>query len=835
MNCPEGSPLAPATPDGRFEARGKFLYVGGRKVYLRGVTYGTFRPDPNDDEYPEVATVEQDFAVMAANGVNVVRTYTPPPEWLLDAAAQCGLHVMPSLALERVIGHLNDRRGVAKICAVAKAGFKSIAGHPALACVSLGNELPTSTVRWLGAEKVQDLLLRVTHAVREEDDGALVTFANYPSAEYLELPFLDVVSFNVYLEEPERFSAYVARLQQLAGARPLLMTEIGMDAYRNGLDRQAEVLRWQVRSAFEGGCAGTFVYSWTDEWHRGGEDVFDWEFGLTDRDRNPKPALEAVRGEYQDLPAPRSGALKFSVVVCAYNAAPTIEECLHHATSLEYQDYEVIVIDDGSKDDTAALAAQYPCRVVSTENRGLGAARNLGLKLSTGDVVAYLDSDAYPDPHWLTYLGLAFASADVAGVGGPNIPPPLDPGLAHCVANGPGGPCEVLLDDRVAEHIPGCNMAFRREVLMQLDGCDEQFRTAGDDVDLCWRVQHAGGTIGFHAGAVVWHHRRSSLRAYWRQQTGYGRAEALLEAKWPERYNTLGHVHWSGRIYGLGATAPMRRVTRIYQGVWGSAPFQSLYERSPSSFLVMPLMAEWLLVPAAFVGVGFLGFLWAPFFLAWVLSALALAPLVVQAIGSARGASFPRNVRHTPMLRVIVALLHLMQPVARLKGRLWHGLHPFRRRGSRSLRVPRPRSAWMWSDQWIDPLERLEAWERRLVSSKVVVHRNSAFDRWDLDVRCGPFGRARMLMSVEEHGGGAQLVRWRIWPLWSVPAIACAIVCLAIAPLVNLRSHWLAVGWLATGVAIASAAIVSCAAAVGALLRTVDPADPVPAVELEER
>ena len=101
--------------------------------------------------------------------------------------------------------------------------------------------------------------------------------------------------------------------------------------------------------------------------------------------------LEAVRSEYQDVPAPKSGALKFSVVVCAYNAAATIEECLHHATSLEYQDYEVIVIDDGSRDDTAALAAQYPCRVVSTENRGLGAARTLGLKLSTGDVVAYLD------------------------------------------------------------------------------------------------------------------------------------------------------------------------------------------------------------------------------------------------------------------------------------------------------------------------------------------------------------------------------------------------------------------------------------------------------------
>ncbi|PYO73702.1 MAG: glycosyl transferase, partial [Gemmatimonadetes bacterium] len=109
------------------------------------------------------------------------------------------------------------------------------------------------------------------------------------------------------------------------------------------------------------------------------------------------------------------------------------------------------------------------------------------------------------------------------GVGGPNIAPPGDGPIAECVARAPGGPVHVLLNDREAEHIPGCNMAFRKSCLEAIGGFDPQFRTAGDDVDVCWRLQERGWTLGFHPAALVWHHRRNSLRTYWRQQIGYGR------------------------------------------------------------------------------------------------------------------------------------------------------------------------------------------------------------------------------------------------------------------------------------------------------------------------
>src|SRR5207245_6930080 len=103
-----------------------------------------------------------------------------------------------------------------------------------------------------------------------------------------------------------------------------------------------------------------------------------------------------------------------------------------------------------------------------------------------------------------------------------------------------------------AEHIPGCNMAFRKEALEAIGGFDPVFRTAGDDVDVCWRLRDRGGIIGYAPAAVVWHHRRKSIRKFWKQQVGYGKAEALLERKWPARYSSIGQLSWLGRIYGRG-------------------------------------------------------------------------------------------------------------------------------------------------------------------------------------------------------------------------------------------------------------------------------------------
>lgn len=760
-------------------ARGKFLYAGDEKLYVRGVTYGTFRPNGDGSSFPEPSVVRADFAMMAESAVNTIRTYEPPPRWLLDLAALHGLRVMVGLPWEQHVAFLDERERPKEIEARVRQAVRGCAGHPAVLCYAVGNEIPASVVRWLGRRRTERFIERLYRAAKAEDPQALVTYVSYPTTEYLRLPFLDLVCFNVYLEKAESLRHYLARLQNIAGDRPLIMTELGVDSRRHGLNEQALALDWQVRTAFASGCAGAFVFAWTDEWHRGGYDIEDWDFGLTDRLHRPKPALKAVTAAFREVPfSPDTHWPKVSVVVCSYNGERTLPDCLEGLRKLAYPDYEVIVVNDGSTDNTPAIASEHPLRLISTQNRGLSCARNTGMEAASGEIVAYTDDDARPDAHWLHYLAEAFMREDVVAVGGPNIAPPGDGWIADCVANSPGGPVHVLVSDTEAEHIPGCNMAFRKEALQAIGGFDVRYRAAGDDVDVCWRLQEQGGRIGFHAGAMVWHHRRNSLRAYWKQQQGYGKAEALLEAKWPEKYNPLGHLTWRGRLYGKGLTPPLPGGSaRLYGGSGGRAPFQSIYEPSPGLLRSLPLMPEWVFLVLALTALSALGGLWRPLLLTLPFLGVAIALPVTQAVLAARRASFtskPRNLRELVRLRSMTFLMHLMQPLARLRGRLRWGLTPWRARGPRSFTPPRPATLTVWSEDWRAQETRMEEHRQAMRDAELLVFAGGDFDRWDLEVRAGLLGRARTRLGIEEHGGGRQLVRCRVWPRFSVAAILLA-------------------------------------------------------------
>jgi O-antigen biosynthesis protein len=781
---------APAIALERPRVAGKFLVAGSEKFYVRGVTYGTFRPGVNGAEY-DPATVDRDFRQMAEHGINAVRVYTVPPRWLLDTAQQYGLRVMIGLPWEQHVAFLDGRTVRRSIEERLRAGVRTCAGHPAVLCYAIGNEIPATIVRWYGARRVERFLEGLYRIVKSEDPDALVTYVNFPSTEYLRLDFVDLFCFNVYLESQERLERYLARLHNLAGDRPLLLAEVGLDSRRNGLEAQAETLDWQVRSIFAGGAVGAFVFAWTDEWFRGGYDIDDWDFGLTSRDRRPKPALASVGRAFAEVPFPAEIVWpRVSVVVCSHNGSRTIRDTLEGLRRLEYPDYEVIVVDDGSTDATAAIASEYDVRLISTENRGLASARNTGCEAATGEIVAYTDDDARPDPHWLTYLAATFLRSDYACVGGPNIAPAGDGPIADCVANAPGGPVHVLLDDELAEHVPGCNSSFRRDRLQAIGGYDPRYRAAGDDVDVCWRLQERGWTVGFSPAAMVWHHRRNSVRTYWKQQQGYGKAEALLEAKWPARYNAVGHVAWTGRLYGKGLTEALRaRRGRIYQGTWGSALFQSVYAPAPGFFSSLPLMPEWWLVVATLAALSLLGIAWSPLLLALPLLAFVVAAPVAQAVVSARRAVFtsePKGRWARFRLRALTALLHLVQPMARLRGRLRFGLAPWRRRGWSGFAVPVPQTATVWREEWRAPEDWLGAVEERLREAGAVALRGGDYDRWDLEVRGGLFGRARVLMAIEEHGGGKQLARFRLRPRQSGLWIATVLILGALALVATL-------------------------------------------------
>ncbi|HEV2763434.1 MAG TPA: glycosyltransferase [Pyrinomonadaceae bacterium] len=813
----------------RPRAEGKFLFVGDEKLYVRGVTYGTFAPQADGTQYGSPELVARDFAAMREAGVNAVRTYTVPPRWLLDLAARNELYVMVGLPWEQHVTFLDGKKSARDIERRVREAVRECAGHPAVLCYTVGNEIPAPIVRWHGRRRVERFLEKLYRAVKEEDPDALVTYVNYPSTEYLQLDFVDFLCFNVYLEQQDKLEAYLARLQNMAGDRPLVMAEIGLDSRRHGEEKQAAVLDWQVRACFAAGCAGAFLFAWTDEWWRGGYDIEDWDFGLVTRDRRPKPALAAVRQAFKEIPFPAGMKWpRVSVVVCTYNGGRVIRDCMEGLTRVEYPDFEVIVVNDGSTDDTASIVSEYPFRLISTWNRGLSAARNTGMEAATGEIVAYTDDDARPDPHWLQYLAYSYMKSSHVGMGGPNVAPSGDGWIADCVANAPGGPVHVLLDDSTAEHIPGCNMSFRREALLKVGGCDARYRVAGDDVDLCWRVQQQAGTIGFSPAALVWHHRRNSVKTYWRQQQGYGKAEALLEAKWPEKYNAAGHLAWAGRLYGKGWTHALRLSGgRVQHGTWGGGLFQSLYEPAPGTLTSLPLMPEWLLVVGALGALSLAGLLWTPLLVAAPLFVLALAAVLAQSLASARRARFTTKTRTRAerlKMYAVTALLHLMQPAARLKGRLRWGLTPWRARGTRGLAPPWPRTLKVWSERWRAAEDWLGGVERGLRERGAAARRGGEFDRWDLEVRGGLFGSGRVLMTVEEHGGGKQFARFRLRPVWSVKGALLTLALLALASAAAADAAYAAAALLcAAGLFFAHRALYEASVALHNLSRALRP------------
>jgi GT2 family glycosyltransferase len=777
---------------------GKFLRVGGERFLVRGVAYGSFAPRTDGHQFPEADQVARDFARMACARINTVRTYTVPPPDVLDAASACGLRVMAGLAWPQHVAFLEDRHRRREIIRDIGVQARSIASHPALLLTAIGNEIPPAVVRWHGPRRVERFIGAAVDEVRGAAPDMLLTYVNYPPTEFLELPFLDLDAFNVYLHGEAAMRAYVARLQHIAGTRPLLLAECGADSQRQGEDGQAALVAMQARVAFTEGACGAIVFGWTDEWWRGGSSVDDWSFGLVDRERRDKAACAAIAQVYDAAPFPaaeRAAWPAVSVVVCAYNAASTVDDCLTALASVDYPHAEVIFVDDGSTDDTAARVGAYPwVRFIQTANGGLSAARNIGLDAARGDIVVYVDSDVRVDPSWLTYLVQPFVSSDAVAAGGPNVVPRDDGWFAQCVARAPGAPNHVLLDDRIAEHVPGCNFAVRREALVAIGGFDPIFVRAGDDVDVCWRLQERGGRIAFSPAALVWHHHRGRLSAYWRQQVGYGEGEAWLRQRHRHRFSRSG-VAWRGRIYsGLPFVRSLTE-RQLHSGIWGTASFPTVYHTHAHPLLALPHGPEWQIASALLVIVGLAGLPW---------TVVITMPLVAVAAGTiGLGITVLKcalyasrsNIEDLPPLdgtgplvsravyRTTIGWLHMVQPFARAygyaRGRLRPPVAPERAvspgvdapaAGPRAashlaLLLGRPHQCRFWSEAWASA----DILLTRIVDSLHVIgfgHRVQVDDGWrpdrDISIRVGPWGWADVQALVEDHGTGRCLFRARV-------------------------------------------------------------------------
>ena len=777
------------TSAARIVTDGKFLRAGDERFLVKGVTYGTFAPDAEGYQFPSLQQAAADFRQMAGLGINTVRTYTPPRRELLDAAAAEGLRVMVGLPWSQHVAFLDQRSLKKTIRRELVEKVTELGDHPAVLAFALGNEIPPGVVRWHGRRRVERFLRDLYEDAKSASPASLFTYVNFPPTEFLDLSFFDICAFNVYLHREPELRAYLVRLQHIAGQTPLLLAEAGADSIREGEDGQAEITAMHVRAAFEEGACGVMAFAWTDEWWRGGHTVEDWKFGLVDRERRIKPAALAVAAAFEDAPFSTERQRtwpRVSVVVCAYNAADTLEDNLRSLEQLTYPDYEIILVNDGSTDRTSEIGHRFArVRVIDTANAGLSAARNVGLAEATGEIVAYTDADTRVDRDWLTFLVQPFLRSEVVGSGGPNVVPPDDPPMAQCIARAPGGPTHVLLDDRIAEHVPGCNMAFRRDALLAIRGFNPLYLRAGDDVDVCWRLQARGWKIGFAAAALVWHHHRSSVRAYWRQQVGYGEGETWLMAHHPDKFLD-GQMLWRGRIYSPLPFVRSLWGTRINAGVWGTAAFPSVYRTDVHPFAFLPHSIRWQVISTCLIVLGSVvastgEHAWAAALLLGT-GVVGLLATIAKNIAYALRSNVDALKGWRVWYRATVAYLHFIQPLARLRGRIRGvlsppevALPPSERQTSRGPR-PSLAEAWralllitgnvtedrFWSETWTSAdrvLTALTEWLRHSRAVRTIEVDDGWADDRDVSVYVGRWAWLDVRALVEEHAGGKSLAR----------------------------------------------------------------------------
>lgn len=761
----------PTGATGRPHASGKFLYVGGERLLVAGLAYDPGLVDAADAPFAEPESVERDFRLMAASGVNVVRTYVTPPTWFLNAAAREQLRVMVGIPVEGLAGRLVDSVRPSDLGSLVRHDVRQCAGHPAVLCYVIGNAIPESIVRWMGRHRLERILAKLCAVAKRQDPEGLVTYANSPATDYLNLDSLDLVSFNMVPSPQVDFDRYLRRLQEIAGDRPLLLSEIGHDGTGDRRRRERTLAR-QLRSALAAGCAGGILVAEAAERRQVSHEGPGTQVRTIRTRAGPKPTmLAAVRSALADMPTERTRSWpRISVVVCTRNASSTIRECLDAIQQLDYPDFETIVVDDESADDTATITRVYPVQLIHAPERGVANARNIGLAAATGEIVAFIDAKARPDRHWLIYLAIEFAVTAHAAIGGRDIAAPTGGIIAQAVASSPGVPAPRMLTPEEAACLPGSNVAFRREVLQAVGGFDPRFLLGGDDVDVCWRLRDEGFTLGVSPGAMVWQRRPTSVRDYWRQQLGYGHDEAELESKWPERVSLSGGLI-SETTYGDTIAALLReangnrREIEDVRPVIGSARLASL-----------PLTPGWYLAIGALLALVAVGFVWPPLL-------LALPPLVgmlvlslVRAIRHGRQARFDSRLGPGERLdrRILTVILHLLQPLARLRGRFQSGLTPWRRRPLSALALPRRRSWSEWSGRSMPHHERVDAIRAALAKTGAVVHQGRRLDAFDLEVRGGTIGGARLVVSAEEQDLGRQLQSVRCWPRvsWLVPGLA---------------------------------------------------------------
>jgi glycosyltransferase involved in cell wall biosynthesis len=268
-----------------------------------------------------------------------------------------------------------------------------------------------------------------------------------------------------------------------------------------------------------------------------------------------------------------------SVVVPAYNAARTLDACLQalNTQTTATDAYEIILVDDGSRDNTAEIAQRHGVRLIRQENRGPAAARNRGVAEARSDIVLFTDADCQPQPDWIENMLVPFADPQVTGVQGAYLT--RQTFLTARFAQAEFEDRYELMArfesiDLVATYAAG----FRRALFLRMGGFDDSFPVANnEDTDFSYRLCEAGHKLVFAPEARVFHQHPGSLRKYLRTKYWRGYWRMIVYRRYPEK-----------AVKDRYTSTPVKLQTLLMLAVYGLLPLALFW--SPARWLLFCLL-----------------------------------------------------------------------------------------------------------------------------------------------------------------------------------------------------------------------------------------------------
>jgi len=261
--------------------------------------------------------------------------------------------------------------------------------------------------------------------------------------------------------------------------------------------------------------------------------------------------------------ASRTYLPRISVIIAAYNAEKTIANCIESVLANDYENFEIIAVNNNSTDNTVKIIEEFPVKLLHSsdyiEGNSPGIARNVGVMNSDGEIIAFTDSDCVTPSDWLFNIAKSLVCGKnykVIGVGGPNYTPtdekfiPRAIGALYRSFLGGSGSRNVMVKNKpmFIQHNPFLNVGFFREVFEKVGKINNSL-LIGEDLEFDLRIKKKGLKLLYIPEIEVGHYRRNTVKSFSNQMYNYGKWRVKLgkeDRSFIGITNLLSLIYFSG-------------------------------------------------------------------------------------------------------------------------------------------------------------------------------------------------------------------------------------------------------------------------------------------------